>query len=124
MSWYTDLESMKRDDEYLQIVDINLRRDLPRSIHHCIRDVHTYPSVRCTYAIAKKRIFVRVRDDTGSLIPACALRHVIMHELAHIVNQTVGHNLEFHRWLRWFRQSEAGKGECPQCLPEEYNPCK
>jgi hypothetical protein len=123
MSWYTDLAAMERDDKYLQTVDMNLRRDLPRSIHRCIRDVHTYPSRRCTYAIAKKRIFIRVRDDRDALIPVCALRHVIMHELAHIVNQTVGHNLEFYQWLNWFRRSNAGTGECPQNLPTAYNPC-
>lgn len=115
---------MEKDDEYLQKIDIALRRDLPQSIQACIKGVHSYPSLRCTYSIGKRRMFIRVRDEKGGLITPCALRHVLMHELAHIVNHTIGHDAHFHEWFQWFRNSHAGNGECPQCLPDQYNPCK
>lgn len=82
MSWYEDIEEMKRDDAYLQSVYNGLWSELPMEARRRTEQVHCYPSRRCTYTIGKQRIFVRVRNDRdGSLIPECALRHIILHEL-------------------------------------------
>ena len=122
-SWYSDLDAMRRDDAYLQAIYQTLRSDMPRILQACIQDVHVYPSLRCTYTIAKKRIFIRVRDDNGNFMPACALRHILIHELAHIVNVTVGHDQHFYDWMDWIRDHQTGHHDCPNSVPRQYNPC-
>lgn len=81
MSWYEDLADREHDDAYLQDIYHRLQTDLPPDAQLRTADVHLYPSRRCTYTIAKQRVFVRVRDAKGEPIPECVLRHVILHEL-------------------------------------------
>lgn len=123
MSWYTDLDTMYQEDAYLQSVYRALQKDMPSVLRSCIRDVHVYPSLRCTYTIAKRRIFVRVRDDRGEYVPPCAIRHILIHEIAHVVNRTIGHDQSFDEWVRWIQKSPAGRGECPRNIPPQFNPC-
>ena len=121
-SWYEDLAEMQRDDVALQRVYRALRTDLSPEARERTRDVHVYPSRRCTYTLAKQRIFVKVRDDAGGLLPECIIRHVLMHELAHTLNTTVGHDSAFRRCLQWLRRDGA-VSSCADRVPRGYNPC-
>ncbi len=72
---------MEGDDAFLQDVCARLRTDLPAETRARTTAVHVYPSRRCTYTLDKRRIFVRVRDERGNLLPECVLREVVLHEL-------------------------------------------
>ena len=104
---------MGADDAYLQNVYRALRTDLSSEAQRRTARVHVYPSNRCTYTIAKERIFVKVRDEDNTLLPPCVLRYVLctawrtwhhvvpaLHEIAHTINQTQGHDAGFRRWFR------------------------
>jgi hypothetical protein len=143
MSWYTDEAAMARDDAFLQDVCARLRADLPTETQARTAAVHVYPSQRCTYTLDKRRIFVRVRDDGGNLLPECVLREVVLHELGsgpsvcdafflcrtngrarrpHVLNPTYGHDNGFRGWFAWLR--ERISGTCGGAVPRDYNPCR
>ena len=115
-TWYTDLDTMQEDDRYLQKVYATLRRDLSQEAQEQTKGVHVYPSVKCSYTIAKERIFIKVRDENHQFVPECILRHVLMHELAHTINPTEGHDGSFWRWLRCITQG-GRVSSCPKTSP-------
>lgn len=119
-TWYADLRAMEEDDRYLQSVFGRLKADLAPQALDRIADTHVYPSQKCTYTIAKQRIFVKVRDQQGMLVPECALRYVLLHELAHVINPTEGHDASFYRWMKWLGTAVSS---CPDRVPRNFNPC-
>lgn len=121
-SWYDDMDEMVRDDAALQRIYRSLRTGLTAEARHRTNRVHVYPSRRCSYTIAKRRIFIKVRDDAGRRIPDCVLRHVILHELAHTLNETRGHDEGFRRWMRWLQRG-GNVDSCAERVPKRYNPC-
>lgn len=123
ITWYEDGEEgeLSEDDHILQNVLVGLLRTMEPERRRQVEGVHVYPSKSCTYTLDKTRIFVRMRDDDGALLPACALRHILLHELAHIVNrETVGHDAGFWTWLR---RLGAGVEQCPEKIPKRFNTC-
>lgn len=119
-AWHDDVVTMQADDAALQRVYQGVRAELGATARERTRGVHVYPSPRCTYTIGKNRIFVRMRGEDGAPLPDCALRHVILHELAHTLNPTVGHDRGFLNWFAWIRR---GIASCPEEVPVNYNPC-
>jgi predicted metal-dependent hydrolase len=119
-TWYNDLQAMEEDDKYLQSVYRQLQADLAPDVQSRIPATHIYPSRKCTYTIAKQRIFVKVRDAQGRLLPECALRHVLLHELAHVINPSTGHDNSFYGMLKWISSAVAS---CPSLVPRNFNPC-
>jgi hypothetical protein len=73
---------MEADDALIQRVYAQVRAELSPAARERTQHVHVYPSRRCTYTIAKERIFVRVRDHNDRPLPECVLRHVILHARA------------------------------------------
>lgn len=120
-TWYDNPLEMLEDDKVLQSILVDLRNDMDIQNRKLIEEVHVYPSKSCTYTLDKSRVFVRMRDDQGNLLPRCALRHVILHELAHIANKrSVGHDSGFWAWLG---RLGAGVDQCPEKIPKRFNTC-
>lgn len=120
-TWYEDLREMREDDEILQTELADLKGSMSPYHRSLVEGVHVYPSRSCTYTLDKARVFVRMRDDAGELLPSCALRHVILHELAHITNRgSVGHDSDFWAWLR---SLATGVDQCPEKIPVRFNSC-
>lgn len=108
VSGYSDASDMQQDDAYLQRVYDSLRTLLPAWAQDATADVHAYPSLTCTYTIEKHRIFVRVRDDKGVRFPECVLRHVMLHELAHVLNtRSTGHDEAFRAMMKRLLSAEV-----------------
>lgn len=120
-SWYDDAAERSADYDYLNRLYAEVRAQLPPEERRRIRHVHAYPSRSCTYTLVKRRIFVRVRDAAGVRLPPCAVRHVLLHELAHVLNPTVGHDEGFRRVLR--RLSDSVAALCASRVPRDWNPC-
>lgn len=119
-SWYDDPGERARDDALLQDAYRQVRAGLPPATRRRLRRVHAYPSRGCTYTLSKRRIFVRVRDAAGRPLAVCALRHVLLHELAHVLNPTVGHDRGFRAVLA---RLAAWVAACPGGVPRRWNPC-
>jgi predicted metal-dependent hydrolase len=122
VTWYTDMKAMQEDDAFLQKVYTELRHDLSPEAKKKTQHVHVYPSRQCSYTIAKERIFLKVRDETGNLVSDCVLRHVLLHELAHTINPTEGHDGSFRMWMKWIAQ-DGRVLSCPDRVPRDFNQC-
>lgn len=126
--WYDDPDAMARDDAHLAARVAEVHAVLCPAWRARLARVHVYPSRGCTYTLGKRRVFVGVRDEaTGALLPDCALRHIVLHELAHVANaHGRGHDAAFAAALAAL-EACAGRGPalCPEALPDTYNaPCR
>lgn len=98
--WYDDTTRMREDDAHLQRAVRSLRNTLGGRARWILGNIHVYPSQTCTYTLGKRRVFVCVRDAKGDLLPDCAIKHVLLHEVAHALNRTqLGHTALFWRIL-------------------------
>lgn len=118
-----DVERMKMDDRHLQPLYADIRKQLSRCARVTLHDVHAYPSMRCTYTLDKRRVFVRMRDDHGERFADCIVRYVLVHELAHVLNATTGHDESFRRLLRRLEQCARRHPMCPENVAEDFNRC-
>lgn len=123
-TWYHDLNEMEADDAHLQ----NIYAELTNQLNLCgkwnLRSVHAYPSMSCTYTLDKRRVFVRMRDENGKRYPDCILRYVLVHELAHVLNDTMGHDESFKRLLaRLERCAQRDNALCPDAVAPDFNRC-
>ena len=102
---------------------VRARADLSPEARARPAHIRVYPSRRCSYTIAKARIFVRVRNEGDRVyLPDCVIRHVLLHELAHTVSPAHGHGPDFRATVRWLSRG----GAVPSCgprVPPGYNPC-
>lgn len=132
MSWYADLDAMSSDDAYLQRNLSDLISRLCPEAQRMLVNIHVYPSKQCTYTVDKRRIFVCPRNEsTGALLSDCALQHVILHELAHVLNRhSIGHDAAFQATMydleSCLKQADThnntnGKQPCPLEVPTDYN---
>lgn len=151
MAWYRDLGQMQRDDGRLQALFHRLVEDLAAHGCTGMQkktSVHVYPSRSCTYTINKRRVFVppaararwcaagrpRMRDDAGRPCPGrrrppaarrphpdCVLQYVLLHELAHVLNDSLGHDPAFQNLLTTL--TRCHRGACQQDVPVDFNPC-
>lgn len=126
-TWYDDMAEMQADDAHLQTLYWDLLSHL-LSQKGCLvdasplRQVHAYPSRTCTYTINKQRIFVRMRDESGNRYADCVVRHVLLHEIAHVLNRfSTGHDDRFDTVMGLV--AGCTQGHCPYDVPHGFNPC-
>lgn len=66
-------------------------------VHPEIKTAKIYKADK-SYTINKDKIFLKIRDENGQYYPQNMLVHVLIHEIAHMLNKKdVGHTEEFHR---------------------------
>ena len=117
---------MARDDVYLQRVWAHVRNALCPELRARAAAVHVYPARGCTYAVDKRRIFAAVvTDDGGERLAPCALAHVLLHELAHVLNlEDVGHGAAFRATVARIDAclgATTTVAACPDRVPPDYN---
>lgn len=122
-TWYHNMEVMRDDDTHLQSIYNTLRAHLSLCGRFQLRNVHAYPSRTCTYTLDKRRVFVRMRDDAGQRYPDCVLRYVLLHELAHVLNKTTGHDDAFQELLKRLEACAKVGPLCPDNVLPDFNRC-
>lgn len=132
MSSYDNLDAMAADDTHIQRNVTQLMKRLCPEAQQRLKHLHVYPSLQCTYTLDKRRVFVCPRDPSGALLSDCALQYVIMHELAHVLNQhSVGHDRIFDQTLQsldnclhqnnLLSEDKSFLDPCPNQVPADYN---
>lgn len=82
----------------------NIRHDpMLDTLKQLLADVH--PNVKAiptsaadkSYTINKEKIYLCLKDPSGEYYPINMVTHVYLHELAHSISKSVGHNDEFYQ---------------------------
>jgi len=60
-----------------------------------VADLHFYKGNK-SYTINKKKVYICLTDEHGQYYDKNFLTYVIIHELAHALTKTIGHNDEFY----------------------------
>ena len=60
-----------------------------------IKDVKIYESEGKSYTINKEKVYLCLRDENNQYYNKNMLLYVLLHEYAHVLNKSVGHNEEF-----------------------------
>jgi hypothetical protein len=71
-------------------------KDILSPVFPGINDVKIYESEGKSYTINKEKVFLCLRDENNEYYNKNMLIYVLLHEYAHVVNKSVGHNEEFH----------------------------
>jgi predicted SprT family Zn-dependent metalloprotease len=65
-----------------------------------------------------------MRNSDGDRYADCVLLHVLLHEVAHVLNQQgIGHGAKFRRILRHLETQPrpTNTTQCPENVPNDYN---
>jgi len=63
-----------------------------------------------SYTINKKRIYICLKDENGNYYPDNTLYHVLLHELAHVKCDEIGHTELFHEHFQTLLKIAEEKG--------------
>lgn len=73
---------------------IELKQQL-RKIHPMIDQIEMYEGKR-SYTINKEKVYLCLKDEKGEYYDKNMLTYVLLHELAHVLCDEVGHTDKFH----------------------------
>lgn len=77
-----------------------------------------------SYAINKKKIYMCLYDENHELYAPNTLIFVALHEIAHCINQTVGHDDGFHEVFQELLDTASELGIFNPSIPIPENYCK
>ena len=60
-----------------------------------IKDIKIYESEGKSYTINKEKVYLCLKDENNEYYNKNMLLYVLLHEYAHVLNKSVGHNEEF-----------------------------
>ncbi len=84
-------EHHKQDDPVLQSV----KRELSQ-VHPIVNELSFYEGDK-SYTINKEKVFMCLKDENGEYYDKNMLIYVALHEVAHALNDEIGHTPKFHK---------------------------
>ena len=81
-------------------------------------------SVKKSYTINKKYIFICLYDEHGNIYPDNQLIHVLLHEIAHSVCDEIGHTNKFNQILDIFLIEAQKNGLYDPTIPPIVDYCQ
>ncbi len=97
------LKSHPPDDNRIVLLQQNFNADALREVE----DGSSYTS----YSINKgEKIVLCLRNKDGSLVNVNTMMFVCLHELAHVCNETIGHDKSFWDTFRWILEESINIG--------------
>lgn len=92
--------------------------DRERLQHVCdkLKNTKLYQDETGSYALGKRDIYLCLNDNNGELYDDNTLMYVLLHELAHVINETIGHDEAFEENFAFLRNCSTKVGI--------YNPYK
>lgn len=89
--WRQVREYHLQDDPILHTL-----KEILKPVHPIISDLRIYKGEK-SYTINKQKIFLCLHDSNGDYYPLNMLIYVLLHEVAHILNdKDIGHTAAFH----------------------------
>ncbi len=84
-------EHHKQDDPVLQSV----KRELSQ-VHPIVNELSFYEGDK-SYTINKEKVFMCLKDENNEYYSKNMLIYVALHEIAHALNDEIGHTEKFHK---------------------------
>jgi len=76
-----------------------------------------------SYTINKAKVYLCLRDKNGHYYNDNLLAYVFLHELAHVISDSVGHNEEFHHNFDKLLDMASERGLYNPAIPIDTNYC-
>ncbi len=112
------IEYHLQDDPMLHIL-----KEILKPLHPIVSKLQIYKGNK-SYTINKQKIFICLKDENGDYYPINMLLHVLIHEIAHILNtKDIGHTPEFHRIFDELLEKATGLGIYNPSIPLIQNYC-
>ena len=111
-------EHHKQNDPMLH----DLRETL-RPVHPAIDQVRLYEGEK-SYTINKERVYICLRDENGQYYNKNMLIYVTLHELAHAINDEIGHTQKFHDIFEELLDKAYSLGIYNPSIPPIQNYCQ
>lgn len=84
-------------------------RDKVEPVVPALKHLRLYDG-RKSYTVNKEKIYLCLRDKNGEYYPENTLVLVLLHELAHALNEEIGHGKEFMRIFEELKRRAAKEG--------------
>lgn len=76
-----------------------------------------------SYTLNKEKIYLCLTDENGNYYSKNTLMYVLIHEMAHVISDSVGHTGEFHTTFEQLQDEAAKAGIYDPSIPIESNYC-
>jgi hypothetical protein len=87
-------ECMLEDDPHLQTIKSLLQEAFPND--EDIQNLKLYKGDK-SYTLNKEKVFLCMKDEKGDYYPTNMLVYVLLHEIAHVKNDEIGHGEKFQQ---------------------------
>jgi hypothetical protein len=112
-------ENHLQDDPMLHTL-----KKILQPVHPMFKNIKLYKGDK-SYTINKEKTFLCLYDENGNYYPINMLIYVLLHEIAHSINQKdIGHTPEFHRIFDELLQKAAAIGVYNPNIPVIQNYCE
>lgn len=110
-------EHHKQDDPVLQSV----KRELAE-VHPIVNDLSFYEGDK-SYTINKQKVFMCLKDENDEYYNKNMLYYVALHEIAHALNDEIGHTEKFHKIFDELLERATELGIYDPSIPPIPNYC-
>lgn len=98
-------------------------KELLKPVHPVFSTLKLYKGDK-SYTINKERVFLCLKDENGEYYPLNVLLHVILHEVAHVLNtHDIGHTEKFHETFDQLLDRATQLGIYNPSIPIPNNYC-
>jgi len=76
-----------------------------------------------SYTLNKEKVYLCLTDENGKYYSKNTLMYVLLHELAHVLSDSIGHTGEFHTTFEQLQDEATKAGIYDPSIPIEPNYC-
>jgi CHASE3 domain sensor protein len=106
----------KNNDVLIQVIE------RVKGLHPAIEDIE-FQSGNKSYTINKSKVYLCIYDENKNPYPLNMLVYVMIHEIAHVITESIGHTQEFHDNFEMLLEQAANEGRYDPSIPLIQNYC-
>lgn len=116
--WKCFIEYYHRDDPMLHEL-----KEILREVHPKVDQIRFFKGDK-SYTINKKKIYLCLKDENDNYYSKNMLIYVALHELAHVLNNEIGHTPKFYDIFDDLLEKAASRGIYNPSIPPLKNYCE
>ena len=119
---YSIYTQIKEDHDSSDPILKDIRSELSK-VHPIANELEFYKGDK-SYTINKEKVYLCLKDNKGEYYDMNTLMYVALHEVAHALNDEVGHTDKFHKIFDKLLDEAADKGVFNPSIPIPSNYCE